>query len=137
MAQQTINSISITQPSSPQNITGGDSFTMGGQLSASGHGGWPENVDMYFEWDQGTGTWQTIPSSGDLHTADTNPAVVADANEHTITVNSDNFADGTFNIRTHGHGQTSGTDWYSSTVQINITAQSTPTYTPKIIVATF
>ena len=49
-----ITGVTMTQPLSDPNIQTGGSFTMGGQISTAGGGGWAESGDMYFEWDQGT-----------------------------------------------------------------------------------
>jgi hypothetical protein len=82
--------VTMTQPLSDPNIQTGGSFTMGGQITVAGGGGWAESGDMYFEWDQGTGSWATIGTSGGLYHSATNPLLgLQTAVEQTITIYSD------------------------------------------------
>ena len=64
-----ITGVTMTQPTVDPDIDANGSFTMGGQIITSGGGGWAESGDMYFEWDQGTATWATLGSTGDLNVA--------------------------------------------------------------------
>jgi hypothetical protein len=85
-----INGVTMPTPSATVNENAGDSFTMGGVISTVGGGAWAESGDMYFEWDQGTGTWVTIGSTGYLQTADTNPILLLQtAVEQQVTIDSD------------------------------------------------
>ena len=59
-----ITGVTMTAPTTTVNLDAGDTFQMSGQILTAGGGGWNESGDMYFEWDQGTGSWETMPSSG-------------------------------------------------------------------------
>lgn len=125
-----ITGVVMSQPTAPQNISPGDSFTMGGQIVKSGGGGWAESGDMYFEWDQGIDSWTTILGSGDLSTQDTNPiAGLQTTNEQTITVDSDSEASGIFNIRVKLI-EDDLTEHTSSPIQVTISSSE---YKQKII----
>lgn len=95
-----ITGVSITRPLTDPNIDPSGDFIIGGQITPSGGGAWAESGDMYAEWDQGTGSWTTIGSSGALNVAaQTNPVTgLQDANEHTWTVYNDG-TEGTFQVR--------------------------------------
>jgi len=94
-----ITGVTMPRPTVDPNIAAGGSFEMGGQITAAGGGGWAESGDMYFEWDQGIGSWATIGGSGDLYTEDTNPILgLQTATEQIITVKNDGTAGG-FQVR--------------------------------------
>lgn len=113
--------VTMTQPSSTVNISPGNNFTMGGRITTAGGGGWAESGDMYFEWDQGIGSWTTISGSGDLSTQNTNPKTGLQTTvEQIITVDSDVGASGSFNIRVKLI-EDDLTEYTTSPVQVNIT----------------
>lgn len=93
----TVASVALTQPSSDPNINESQTFTMGGQVTSANHGGL--SYDMHFQWDQGTASWQDIPSSGAALTVSTaNPITgITGANEYTITVTGNTA--GSYNVR--------------------------------------
>jgi len=95
-----IADVAMTQPTVDPGIDAGGDFLMGGQIQVSGGGGWSESGDMYFEWDQGIGSWDTLGLTGDLNVASqTNPITgLQDADEHTITVYNDGTT-GSFQVR--------------------------------------
>ena len=85
-----ITGVTMPTPSATVNEYAGESFTMGGVITTSGSGDWAESADMYFEWDQGTGTWTTIGATGYLSTQDTNPILTLQTVvEQQITIDSD------------------------------------------------
>ena len=85
-----ITGVTMPTPSATVNEYAGESFTMGGVITTSGSGDWAESADMYFEWDQGNGTWTTIGATGYLQTQDTNPILTLQTiTEQQITIDSD------------------------------------------------
>ena len=95
-----ITGVSITRPLSDPAIDSGQSFIMGGQIGTAGGGGWAESGDMYFEWDQGSGSWATIGTSGDLYHSATNPITgLQTTAEQTLTVYAGVAVSGTFQVR--------------------------------------
>lgn len=92
----TVSSITISAPTSDPNITEGNNFTFEITVNDASHGAM--DYDLHWQWDQGTATWQDIPSSGGLSTADTNPILnhtVKGATSITVTGNTA----GSYNIR--------------------------------------
>ena len=82
--------VTMPTPAATVNENAGDSFTMGGVISTQGGGGWNESGDMYFEWDQGTGSWTKILATGYLSTQDTNPILTLQTvTEQQVTIDSD------------------------------------------------
>lgn len=66
--------VTITRPLADPAIEPSGTFIIGGAITKSGGGAWAESGDMYAEWDQGTGSWATMGSSGALNVAAaTNP----------------------------------------------------------------
>jgi hypothetical protein len=57
-----LNGVVMSAPGSDPNIDDGQSFTMTLYGTYSGGGG-ASSHDFYFEWDQGTSTWEQIPES--------------------------------------------------------------------------
>lgn len=130
-----ITGVIMTQPTQTVNLNPGDSFTMGGQITTEKGGAWAESGDMYFEWDQGIGSWTTIVGSGDLSTQNTNPILgLQDKNEHTITVDSDIGADGSFNVRVKLI-EDDLTEHTTTSIQVNVSAP--PDYRQKVISTIF
>ena len=126
-----ITGVTMTQPTQSVNVNPGGSFTMGGQIVKSGGGGWAESGDMYFEWDQGSGSWQTIPSSGNVSTQNTNPKLGLQTDvEQTITVDVGEAASGNFNVRVKLI-EDDLTEYTTSSIQVNINSSSS--YKPKVI----
>jgi hypothetical protein len=68
----TVDSLSLTQPSSDPNIDESQTFTFGITNVSAAHGGM--DYDLYFEWDQGLGdspgNYATIGTSGNLSCPD-------------------------------------------------------------------
>ena len=95
-----ITGVTMPQPVSDPGISPSGSFTMGGQITIAGGGGWAESGDMYFEWDQGTSTWVTMGSTGALNVAaQTNPITgLQTVTEQTVTVYNDGTM-GSFQVR--------------------------------------
>jgi hypothetical protein len=123
----TIGSVALTQPTVDPNIAESGSFTMGGQVTKLTHGG--VDYDMYFEWDQGLGdsdaNYTTIPSSGNLQTADTNPVLASTSTgELTITVTGTTAGSYFVRIRTVDNND-GGAEDKSSTQAVTVTAAST------------
>ena len=121
----TVASVTLDLPSSDPAIDEGLTFAMQGDVADALHGGM--DYDMHWQYDQGTGTWIDIPSSGsELTTADTNPAAsLVDEVEHTITVTG--AGAGTYSVRVQtvdnnegGATDTSGTQ----TVTVSAVASS-------------
>ena len=48
-AAQTINGVTLTQPTADPNIAETQTFTMGGQISTQGGGGWSESGDRFMD----------------------------------------------------------------------------------------
>jgi len=114
----TISGVNLTQPLSDPGISPNGNFTMGGQLTTQGAGGWADTGIMHFQWDQGTVSWTDLASTGALNiAAQTNPITgLQDTNEHTITVYNDGTT-GTFNIRIYVIDEDLD-EYYSSTQEI-------------------
>ena len=119
-----ITGVTMTQPNTNISISTYSSFTMSGSMQTGG--GKSETGDMYFEWDQGTGTWTTITGSGALYTNDTNPktGLPGDSTVYSITVTSDGTT-GSYNVRVKVIDSSSST--YTSTSRtVTVNADTTP-----------
>ena len=96
-------SVALTDPIVTVNISVTDTFNMEITGTYQGGGGVAAH-DFYWEFDQGTSTWITIPASGGtlgLYTDNTNPLIgKTDTAAESITVTAD--AVGSFQIRGHG-----------------------------------
>ncbi|MGW8301315.1 MAG: hypothetical protein ACWGNO_04560 [Desulfobacterales bacterium] len=100
-----LSGVVLSAPSVDPNIDEGQSFTMTIYGTYSGGGGASAH-DMYLEWDQGIDSWQAIPSSGALNSAQQTSYVGTmtlwdSGNPISITVNGDTA--GTYKIRAHGY----------------------------------
>lgn len=109
-----IASVALTQPTSDPNVTEGNTFTIGGQITKSNHGGLDYN--MYAQWDQGTGTWVDIPTTGAALTVSASPigANIIDEVEHTATVTGVTAGSYNVRIRTVDNNDTGAEDFSSS-----------------------
>ncbi len=116
---KTVTSVSLTQPTSDPNLNEGQTFTMGGQVTLSNHGGGDYN--MIWQWDQGTSTWVNIPSSGAALTTPTNTlSNLGDELEHTQTITCNTA--GTYAVRIRVIDNNNGgaaTNSSSQTITVN------------------
>lgn len=106
----TVASVALTQPGADPDISEGQTFTIGGQITGALHGGL--DYDMSFEWDQGIASWQAIPTSGADLTIDAQPAANQTVEtEITATVTGVNA--GSYDVRVqttdHNDGETTDT----------------------------
>jgi len=119
-----ITGVTMPRPTVDPEIAAGGNFQMGGQISVAGGGGWAESGDMYFEWDQGIGSWVTIGGSGDLYTEDTNPILgLQTATEQIITAKNDGTT-GSFQVRVKLI-EDDLTEWTTAAVDVVIAGATT------------
>ena len=120
-----LNVVFLSEPSVDPDIDDGGNFSM--VIYGTYSGGGSVNGDFWFEWDQGTDTWQQIPESdtgvglwSDSETDYVSPGVAYESgNPLTITVYG-NYP-GVYKIRAHGYRATDFYDpaadpWFTVTV---------------------
>ena len=130
--------VTMTEPSSDPDIVTGQTFNMSCYWTRIYTGSSPPNVNLYFEYDQGTGTWVQIPASGKLNTSDDNPETgTTHDTTYTITVTSSTA--GVYSVRCRAHDTSNSIIRYSETQTVtvsivNATAVETPrTYNSSLI----
>lgn len=100
---QNLSTLTITDPTVDPNIAESGTFTFEVTPTFNGGGG-INSYDLDFQYDQGTGSWTTIPaSSGGLTTSNTNPITGLAVNTpSSITVTG--VTTDTYSIRVVGTG---------------------------------
>jgi hypothetical protein len=135
---QRLGTVTMTAPLSDPDIAAGQTFDMSCYWTKIYSGSSYPSVTLYFEYDQGTGTWVTIPASGGgLTTSGTNPKTsTTDGVTYTITVTGSTA--GVYNVRckaVDAYGTKYSPEQTVVTVSIaNATAVGTPgTYNSSLI----
>ena len=114
-----LSTLTITSPADPLNTDSPNSFTFEVTPGFSG-GGIIVAYDLDFQWDQGTASWQTIPATGSLETADTNP-ISSTSSDVATSITVDTTAAGSFDIRVVNVSRTIT----SGTQTVNVSGQQT------------
>jgi hypothetical protein len=107
----TVDSVTMTAPSSDPNINVGGSFAMEGNITKALHGAL--DYDFYWQWDQGIATWVDIGTDTGLglYHAGTNP-LTAQIDEATKSLTIFGGSAGTYSVRcrTVDHNDGDATD---------------------------
>ena len=129
--RQRLALVTMTEPSSDPDIVEGQTFNMSCYWTRVYTGSSYPNVDLYFKYDQGTGTWVTISDPGGLTTSDTNHKTGTTHGEtYNITVTGSTA--GVYSVRCEAVDTTNGITKYSSTQTVTVSiANATDVDTPK------